>query len=261
MTLSFIFSALILSGMMLAAWLMAMRTGSGSWADVFWSYGTGLAGVFLALAPFSAISERQWLVAAIATLWSVRLGTHILTRTMGSPEDPRYAALRREWGDRHRMELFKFLQIQAAASLPLVLAIAIAAHSPAPLGRLQDWLALAVALIALGGEALSDQQLRRFAQNPANKGKVCDQGLWAFSRHPNYVFETLGWCIYPVMVLQLSWWPSIFSLLAPALIYYLLRHVSGVPLLEAHMVRSRGEAYRDYQSRVPVFFPFTRSGL
>ena len=261
MVLYFVISALVLSLMMLSAWLLAQRTGSGSWADVFWSYGTGLAGVFLALAPFGPFTERQWLVAAIAALWSVRLGTHILRRTIGSPEDPRYAALRRQWGDRHSVELFKFLQYQALASIPLVLAIGIAAHSSAPLGGLQDWLALAIALIALGGEALADQQLHSFARNPANRGKVCDQGLWAYSRHPNYVFETLGWCIYPVMTLNLGWWPSVFTLLAPALIYYLLRHVSGVPLLEAHMLRSRGDAYKDYQARVPVFFPFTRSGL
>ena len=86
---------------------------------------------------------------------------------------------------------------------------------------------------------------------------MCEAGLWSWSRHPNYFFEWLGWLAYAVMAVDLSgayplgW----LALSGPAFIYYLLRHVSGVPLLEASMAASRGDAYRDYQARVSPFFP------
>jgi steroid 5-alpha reductase family enzyme len=45
------------------------------------------------------------------------------------------------------------------------------------------------------------------------------------------------------------------SLLAPAFMYWILVHVTGIPPLEEQMLRSRGERYRDYQSRTSMFFP------
>jgi steroid 5-alpha reductase family enzyme len=86
---------------------------------------------------------------------------------------------------------------------------------------------------------------------------VCDLGLWAWSRHPNYFFEWLGWFAYPAFAIDLSgrypWgWAT---LLAPVLMFLVLRFGTGVPPLEAHMLRSRGQAYRAYQARVAAFLP------
>ena len=115
----------------------------------------------------------------------------------------------------------------------------------------------AAAFVPVAGEGIADRQLARFAANPANKGKVCDVGLWSWSRHPNYFFEWLGWVAYPVIAIDLTgnyWW-GLASLVAPAMMYWLLAHVSGVPPLEEHMLKSRGEAFRAYQRRVSAFFP------
>jgi steroid 5-alpha reductase family enzyme len=120
---------------------------------------------------------------------------------------------------------------------------------------LRDVLAAGVFAVALAGEAAADGQMRRFRADPANRGSVLDRGLWAWSRHPNYFFQWLGWCAYPALAVQpgrpLTW----LSLTAPLVMYGLLRYVSGVPPLEAAMLRSRGEAFRDYQQRVSVFVP------
>jgi len=99
--------------------------------------------------------------------------------------------------------------------------------------------------------------LSRFKADPANRGEVCDTGLWAWSRHPNYFFEWLGWCAWPIFALNLSGgWPwGWLALSGPAYIYWLLTRVSGVPLLEAHMRRSRPEAFAAYAARTSVFFP------
>jgi len=98
--------------------------------------------------------------------------------------------------------------------------------------------------------------LQHFRNDPAHHGKVCEAGLWRWSRHPNYFFEWLYWTAYPLLALGSGWfWPA---LVGPALIYWLLVHVSGIPPLEAQMLRSRGDAYRDYQRRVRAFFPLPR---
>ena len=97
--------------------------------------------------------------------------------------------------------------------------------------------------------------MKRFRADPTNKGKVIETGLWAWSRHPNYFFQWLGWVAYPVIALDPSRPVTFLSLAAPAVMYGLLRPVSGVPPLEEAMLKSRGDLFRDYQKRVSVFFP------
>jgi steroid 5-alpha reductase family enzyme len=116
-----------------------------------------------------------------------------------------------------------------------------------------------ILFVGIGGESLADAQLKRFRENPANKGRVCDSGLWRWSRHPNYFFEWFGWLAYPVIAIStdypLSYPWGWATLLAPLFMYWILVHVTGVPPLEQQMLRSRGERYRDYQARTSMFFP------
>jgi steroid 5-alpha reductase family enzyme len=196
-------TALTLSALMAAAWFTQFKTRNSGWADVFWSYEMGLGGVFLALVPWGggshAPSARQFLVAILVAIWSIRLGTHILQRTLGSKvEDARYAALRGEWKDTFQSRLFWFLQIQALAASALVVSVGIAAHNPAPGIRPIDIFGAFVLIAAIFGEGVADTQLKQFTSVKANKGKICDAGLWGWSRHPNYFFEWLGWLAYPL---------------------------------------------------------------
>ena len=122
---------------------------------------------------------------------------------------------------------------------------------------MRDALAFLIMAIAVGGEGLADWQLQTFKSNPANKGGINDIGLWRFSRHPNYFFETFGWLAYPVLALDFTGaYPWGFAaLLAPACMYWLLVYVSGIPPLEQHMLRTRGDKFRAYQRRTNAFFP------
>jgi steroid 5-alpha reductase family enzyme len=251
--------AVLLSFAMAAAWLIAERSGNHGWVDTIWSFATGIAGAMVALMPVSdaAWAPRQVLVAVLVALWALRLGGYILKRTMQGHDDPRYAALRKEWGKSAGLRLFIFLQIQAVAAFALVLAAMVAAHHPSPNWRIGDGFGLALFLIAVAGEALADRQLARFRADPANRGRVCDRGLWGVTRHPNYFFEWLGWLAYPVIAIDLTGdYPWGFAAIAaPVLIYFLLVHASGIPPTEAHMLRTRGEAFRAYQRRVNAFWP------
>lgn len=251
--------AVCLSATMIGAWLIALRTGRSGWIDAIWSFATGAFGAAAAVIPLaeSQISMRQVFVAILALFWSLRLGLHISIRTARGGDDPRYKQLREEWGGSFKRRLFWFLQIQALAALALALSIMLAAHNPAPSLGIADWTGFAVLIVAVVGETIADRQLSAFRSNPANKGKVCGVGLWGISRHPNYFFEWLGWLAYAIIAIDLTgaypWgW---LALAGPLLMYWLLVHASGIPPLEAHMLRSRGKAFRDYQNRVNAFWP------
>jgi steroid 5-alpha reductase family enzyme len=253
--------AIVLSFLMSIGWAVERRTGNSGWIDTVWTFSVGFVGVVVALAPLSTDAAENWprrvLVAVAAALWALRLGLHIAARTSGVSDDPRYAALRDSYGANAGWQMWLLVQKQAVVSIPLVLAIFLAAHNVMAALRPQDWLAILVFAVAFAGEAIADRQLRRFRRDVPARG-VCDIGLWRWSRHPNYFFEWLGWVGYPLIAIDftgahlLGW----LALLAPACMYWLLAHVSGIPPLEAHMLETRGEAFRDYQARTNAFFPW-----
>ncbi|MBV9824170.1 MAG: DUF1295 domain-containing protein [Alphaproteobacteria bacterium] len=249
--------AVALSLVMMGAWSVALRSGRSGWIDAIWSFAIGGAGVVAALVPLAPgePTARQILVAVLGATWALRLGWHITRRTLGGGDDPRYAQLRDEWGAAFRQRLFLFLQIQAACAFVLAVSMLVAAHNPAPHWRVGDAIGVLLIVVAIGGEAVSDQQLTRFRRDRTNHGKVCDVGLWGMSRHPNYFFEWLGWLAYGVIAIGPGYAWGWLALSGPILMYLLLVHASGIPPLEAHMLRSRGVAFRAYQARVNAFWP------
>jgi len=254
--------AVSLSILMAGAFLVQQHSGNSGWVDAIWTFSLGLVGAGSALWPVAgaAPNARQWLVAALVAIWSLRLGAHIAVRTAGITDDPRYAAFAREWGVDSRRKMFIFLQNQGLGSIPLVFAIFVAARFPGDALRGQDFVGALILLAGIAGEALADAQLKRFRNDPGNQGRVCDAGLWRWSRHPNYFFEWFGWLAYPVIALSTNYPWGWATLLAPVFMYWILVYVTGIPPLEAQMLRSRGDRYRDYQSRTSRFFPFPPKG-
>ena len=253
--------AVSLSILMAGAWLVQQRTGNSGWVDTIWTFSLGLVGAGSALWPVAGASPnaRQWLVAALVAIWSVRLGSHIAARTAKITDDPRYAAFAKDWGVDSPKKMFIFLQNQGFGSIPLVFSIFVAARFPGDALRLQDGLGVLILFAGIAGEAVADAQLKTFRSDPANKGKVCNIGLWRWSRHPNYFFEWFGWLAYPVIALSTDYPWGFATLLAPLFMFWILRYVTGVPPLEEQMIRSRGDAYRAYQARTSVFFPLPPS--
>lgn len=246
----------LMTVVMLAAWAFGLARRNGGWTDVFWAFGTGGVLALAALCPAPSADSphaRQWLVAALVVVWAVRLGGYLAPR-VAHHEDPRYAKFRADWGrDYARNMLFVTLP-QAPASALLGLSVLVAARAPEPLGP-RDALGVAILALAILGEGLADEQMRRFKADPANKGQVAEVGLWGWSRHPNYFFEWLAWLAYPAIGLQFAQPVTWLSLAAAAVMFLLLTRVSGIPPLEEAQLASKGEAYRDYQRRVSAFVP------
>ena len=253
-------ATIALAAIMGVAWCFQQAYDRTGWIDVTWTLGTGGVGLLAALAPLGHLAWPGWRQVAVGMLvaaWSLRLGLHIAARSRLTGDDPRYRQLIVQWGADAKWGMFGFLQSQAAVGVILVAAVALAAHNPDPNLRIQDLLGVAILAGAILGEAIADRQLRRFKSNPANRGTVCDAGLWRWSRHPNYFFEWLAWVAYPVIAVDLAGYNPFgwFAALAPLCMYWVLVHVSGVPPLEEHMLRTRGDAYRAYQRRTRPFLP------
>jgi steroid 5-alpha reductase family enzyme len=238
---------------MAGAWVVGDRSGRSGQVDAIWTFATGaacLAAIWLGANQ----PARAGLAAVYLAIWSIRLGSYLWKRAEHG-EDPRYAALKQQWGDKARSRLFLFLQIQAVSSWPLAISAYVAAASPRPAPDLADLAAVLVFAAALGGEAVADRQMAAFKADPANKGGVCERGLWGWSRHPNYFFEWLGWLGLPLLAMGLNYPWGWLAWLAPAWMFVLLRYVSGVPPLEESMRRSRGAKFEDYAARVNAFWP------
>jgi steroid 5-alpha reductase family enzyme len=244
---------------MTVGWFTQRAAKDGGWTDVFWTFGTGATCALAALAPFGAspgVGWRRLLVAAMVAVWALRLGGYIAVRVARShEEDPRYAAFRRDWGADFQRRMFSLMIVQAPVTAAFSLSVILAARAPSGAVRIWDALGVVVFLACLAGEALADAQMHAFRADPANKGKVCDKGLWAWSRHPNYFFEAAIWLAYPIIALDFAHPWSLVSLIAPILMYLTVRYASGVPPLEEAMLKSRGDAYRRYQARVSVLIP------
>jgi len=233
-----------------ALWLRQLRTKDATSVDVAWSGGL----VFLALLYPWFVGGDPWtrgLVGVLGATWALRLAWFLLSDRVlrHTEEDGRYKAMREGLGPRAPLVFFFFYQGQAAVavlfSLPMLAAMQGPALGPLAAAGVLVW------LVAVAGESVADRQLARFRADPANKGLVCRDGLWRYSRHPNYFFEWVHWWSYVFIGggAALTW-------IGPAVMLAFLFRVTGIPHTEMQALRSRGDAYREYQRTTSVFVPW-----
>jgi steroid 5-alpha reductase family enzyme len=241
--------------LMAVVFLVSLRLRNFSIVDIAWS------AVFTPLVLlYAAIAEgygpRRALIAAMVTLWSLRLAGHLYARisSLHPEEEGRYVQLRREWTAHLRARFFAFFQLQGVLagvlSAPFLLACLDARPTLGPF----EITGAALFVVALAGEAAADRQLAAFKADPGSRGRTCRTGLWRYSRHPNYFFEWLVWVAYFVFALPSPWgWATIGC---PLLMLYFLYRVTGIPMTEEQALRSRGDEYRDYQRTTSAFVPW-----
>ena len=252
----YIISILGSSLIMAFAFFIERKTGSSGYIDSIWALNIGLFSL-LAAAPFNNL--RNIIIASLVLFWALRLGGYIFQRTKKLPDDPRYNELKKMWGKRAAFNLFCFLQIQALCAFILICAVKLGVARSSQNWQLIDYIALIISLIGIIGEAIADNQLSQFKANNPPKS-ICNKGLWRLSRHPNYFFEFIFWCgisLFAFDFISPNLW-EFMALLAPIMMYYLLNYASGIPPLEAYMLKSRGEKFQDYMKTTRPFLPFPK---
>lgn len=240
---------------MVCLWLYQNKYQDAGIADVGWSYGLAGAAIY-----FSWIGDgeevRRFLLTFMAGIWGIRLGTYLLVDRLlhSQDEDGRYQNLRRHFGEKAQQKFFWFFQGQALFVVIFAIPFWVVALNASPGLTMWDLLAIIIWVVANAGEWLADKQLSQFRSNPENKDKVCQIGLWRFSRHPNYFFEWIHWWSYVALSISSPlWW---LALTGPACMGYLLIRVTGIPYTESQALRTRGDAYRAYQKTTSPFFPW-----
>lgn len=248
---------LIIFGAMLVffglTFIIAQTQKNNGLIDVTW----GLAFLLSTVVAF-VIGKPQGTVPLVMSLlvliWGTRLSWHLIRRNVGKPEDFRYANMRNTWNPR-TFYLRMFVQIYL---LQLVLNFVINLTTiTANLEDISGWgllasVGLLIWLIGFYFEAVGDKQLKDFRTNPANKGKLIEQGLWRFTRHPNYFGEAVQW--WGIFLMAISGGRNYWLILSPLLITFFLVFVSGVPMLEKKY-EGRPD-WEDYKRRTPKFIPW-----
>lgn len=234
-----------------ALWFHQRATRNATLIDVAWALGTAAQTILLAWNAQGDMARRL-MIASLALFWALRLAQHLFfDRVLAGAEDGRYARFRRKWS---QSMFYALYLVQGALIFALPLSFLSALENQKPFPQFLDGIGLAIWILALAGESAADKQLARFRANPANQGKTCREGLWRYSRHPNYFFEWLLWCAYVPMA---AGSPTFFvSLLGPGLLLLLLTKVSGIPPTEEQAISSRGDDYRAYQRETSAFFPW-----
>ncbi|MEU8900444.1 DUF1295 domain-containing protein [Nocardia sp. NPDC048505] len=243
---------LVLALLQAATFLVARRIGRYNVVDGVWSLGfvlVALCGMAFGDGPL----ERRVLLLVLVSVWGIRLSWHMFRRTAGHGEDPRYTALLERHGNRPGVAATRIFLTQGLAqwfiSLPLQVS-AVAGPTRGP-----GWILLGAGVVvwAIGFvfEAVGDRQLARFRADPANRGKIMDRGLWAWTRHPNYFGDSCVW--WGMWLIAAGAWPGALTVLSPVLMTYVLVQGTGARLLEQAMGERPG--YRDYQRRTAYFLP------
>ncbi len=238
----------------MTAWfLIALAVGRNDVVDIAWGLGfIVIAGWLLAHADATP-SPRQIIASVLVLVWGGRLAWHIARRNLrpGATEDTRYAAWRRAWGRWFVIRsYFQIFMLQGLFMILISMPITVIATSPRPLGAL-DAVGIVVWCIGFAFEAIGDAQLAYFLARPENRGRIMDQGLWAYTRHPNYFGEATMWWGLGISALNAP--GGLVALVGPVTITWLLTKVSGIPLLERK--REGDPAWEAYKARTSAFFP------
>ncbi len=236
-----------------AAWAFCVKIKNFSPVDAFWAFCIGLTALFFLFTKNP--STQPFIAGILISAWSVRLGYH-LTRRIAKhhpSEDSRYQKLRAIWNGKVNSMFLLFFLGQALSVFLLALPFYLIAADPNPTYDLFPILGTLIACIGLIGETVADRQMSTFkAANPDPKS-ICQIGLWKYSRHPNYFFESIIWIGFFIFALGSPWgWVSIY---APVIITYLLLKVTGIPPTEASALLRKGDAYREYQRTTSPFIP------
>jgi steroid 5-alpha reductase family enzyme len=236
-------------------WLISLRTRDVGAIDIVWGPGFALIAWFewLRFAPQNLASV---LVLLAVTLWATRLGVHLFVRhRMSAHEDARYAAMRAADPDRFWwLSLIKVFMLQAVILWLLALPIHLAMGAGS--GQTSSWLTglgLAIFLVGFALEAAADWTLLAFRKDPANRGRLVTSGPFAWSRHPNYFGECVLWFGIGLMAWDAS--GQALAMLGPVALSALILKVSGIPLLEDHLRRTRPE-FAAYAARTNAFIPW-----
>ena len=246
-------SAIAITALMLVMWVVSVLMKNASIVDIVWGLGFVLVAWVVRLTTDQGDDARQWLLVAMTTVWGVRLATYLFVRNHGNGEDYRYRAMRKHYGPRFGViSLYSVFGLQGLLMFVVSLPVQLGQADASPgLGVVA---AIGVVLWTVGMffESVGDAQLARFKKNPDSAGKVMNEGLWRYTRHPNYFGDACVW--WGIGLVAAETGTGAWGLIGSAVMTFLLRRVSGVTMLEKTIGRRR-HGYDEYIRTTSPFIP------
>lgn len=243
----------VVFGYMNTFYLLSRIQKDYSVVDIGWGLGFVLIGVLsLVLAP--ELTVRGIIGALLVSIWAIRLSGHVFLRNKGKPEDFRYQKMRENWGSQEGViSYFRIFLLQGFLMLCIGYPLILINVFPRPGFTILDGIGIFIWVIGFGFETIGDYQLNRFiAEQKDSSDDIMTDGLWRYTRHPNYFGESLLW--WGIFVITFSAPYGWSAFMSPVVITYLLLFVSGVPLLEERY--SDNEAYQKYAKKTNKFIPW-----
>jgi len=245
-------SAFIVFFYMTVVFLLAQSMNDNSIVDIGW----GLGFIFIAGFTLFAgeINFRKILISSLILIWGGRLSLYILFRNHGRDEYFRYKNWRNTWKYFRLRSFFQVFMLQGIIMLIVALPVIwINAGNRSSFG-FYDAIGFTVFVGGFLFEVIADRQMMQFRKLSDNYGKLLTSGLWRYSRHPNYFGEVLIW--WGIWLFAIPEVNGLFTVVSPLIITFLLRFISGVPMLEKkYEGRSDWETYK---AQTPVFIPFLK---
>lgn len=241
--------------LMLATWSVSLLRRDASIVDIVWGLGFVLV-AWAAKFVVGGSGSGNWLLVAMVTVWGVRLALYLARRNLGKGEDFRYQAMRRKHGERFAVvSLYTVFGLQGALMFVVALPVTLGQRETDADAGFVAFLGFVVWAVGLYFEAVGDAQLARFKRNPANQGKIMDQGLWALTRHPNYFGDSLVW--WGLAIVGSVQGAGPWAFLGAAVMTVLLVRVSGVAMLD-RLLAKRKPGYAEYMARTSGFIPLPK---
>ena len=231
--------------LMSLVWLIYYWQKNASIIDVFWPISIAFTGLHYSF--YQPINSPTLLFQLALIIWALRLAFYLfITRIIPKQKDKRYEAVSQAWTLSKNIGFFFNFQFQGLLAIIMASPFLFIAKLQAI--SLLNSVALILFIIGLTGEVLADYQLHYFKKNKC--GRVCNIGLWQYSRHPNYFFEWLIWLSFFLAAITLPWgWLSVIS---PLLLLFLMLKIT-IPITERASLKSRGELYQHYQQQTSLF--------
>ncbi|HQF96217.1 MAG TPA: DUF1295 domain-containing protein, partial [Microthrixaceae bacterium] len=238
--------------LMLVTWVVSLVLRNASIVDIVWGLGFVITAWVVRL-TVDGNDARQWLLTAMATIWGLRLSIYLFVRNHGNGEDFRYQAMRRKYGERFGViSLVTVFLLQGVIMWTVSLPLQLGQVRSTPGVGVLAIIGVVVWLVGLAFESIGDAQLAAFKRDPSNRGKVMDQGLWRYTRHPNYFGDACVW--WGIALVAAESRLGAWGLIGAVVMTVFLRNVSGVTLLEKSLHKRR-EGYAEYVERTSPFVP------
>ena len=225
--------------------------GNASVYDPYWSVQPMV--ILVAFAMGTELTVVRALLLAAVLLWGIRLTANWAYTFQGlTHQDWRYTMLKERTGSLYPLVNFFGIHmvptlIVYGCTLPAVYAFL---HDGAWNGGSVLFFGLSVAAATTQGVA--DHQMHRFRKG--GSGGFIRDGLWRYSRHPNYLGEILMW--WGVALSVISVFPDGWHLALGALANTGLFLAVSIPLADGRQSRKPG--YQDYKSQTRMLLPLKK---